>query len=305
MLGALIGISAHLVWDRRYKEAVRFAACVVALVVVVYACLFAWIGGGLWAMSVGGNALRLSVRVIADYLGNKYLGNTLVAVATVACIPLLAGSRGKRIVEAAIACYFLAAFCFFGFACGKPGSSYTYFLEPGAGMALAIPVALHSLYLRGEIQGRRMVRAALILGLVLNLKSLREIIKRPEPADHDAVLRKLSTVNIPSGTYVMADTHFVLDVVTTGHVPLINDNLLYSLLVINRKVPPGQVMKALTEGKVSYVLLAYPVEQYAQMNGLWWPPDAMAYIDGHYSCEAITSTRGDKAAVGCAPEDAR
>jgi len=304
-LGALIGISAHLLWDRRYKDAIRFVACVVGPVILVYAFLEVSVGSGIWTMTISGNALKLSLLVIVDYLGNKYLANALVIAAIASCMPLLARSMGKRNAEAAMAFYFLASFFLFAFACGKPGSSYNYFLESGIGLALVIPAALHSLCLRHEIEGYRMFVALLILALAVNLKSLHGIVNVNWSAsiDHEGVSRTLSTVRIPSGTYVMADAAYVMDVVQAGHVPLINDNYLYSLMVINGKIPGGQVMRALTEGQISYVLLAHPLKHYAQLAGQWWPLDVVAYVEQHYSCEAVMGSGGDTGAVGCTPRD--
>jgi len=304
-LGVLIGISGHLLWDKRYKDAIRVTACAVAIVLLVYAFLEVWMGSGIWTMGISGNAFRLSPHVIVDYLFNKYLANVLVLIAVVGCLSLLAGSGGKRSVESAIAFYFLASFAFFAFACGKPGSSHNYFVESAIGLALVVPAALHSLYLRREIQAYYMFAALLILALALNLKGLLGIIRWSSASiDHHAVQKTLSAQRIPSGTYVMADAHYVMDVVKSGHEPLINDNLLYSLMVINRKIPQGQVMEALTHKQVSYVLLAHPVTHYAPLQGQWWPPEVISYVEQNYTCQAIMGDEGDAAAVGCVPKAA-
>src|SRR5260370_15385035 len=173
-------------------------------------------------------------------------------------MPLLARSMGKRNAEAAMAFYFLASFFLFAFACGKPGSSYNYFLESGIGLALVIPAALHSLCLRHEIEGYHMFVALLILAVAVNLKSLHGIVNVNWSAsiDHEGVSRTLSTVRIPSGTYVMADAAYVMDGVQSVPAPLINDNYLYSLMVINGKIYGGQIMRDLTRVRVSLAILS-------------------------------------------------
>ena len=304
--GALVGIGAHLLWDRRYKEAFRFVGCAVGSVVVVYSCLAVWIGGGIWTMGISANNVGLSLPAVLNYLGKIYLANTLVLIAIAGCIPLITGSRGRRSVEEAIACYFLAAFCLFAFACGRPGSSYNYFVESGVGMALVIPAALRNLHLRRQMQGYYMIGALVVLALMVNLKSLHGIIKwGPEPIDRATVLKKLLMVKIPPGTYVMADTRYVMEVIQSGHAPLINDNFIYPLMVKSGKLPAGLVMKALREGRVSYVLLAHSVRHNVDVEDDWWPRDALEYIEQRYSCEPIMSSGGNMAAVGCAPVDGR
>jgi hypothetical protein len=297
--GALIGITGHLIWDRRYKDAARFALCVLGPVTIFYLILSATVGGGVWKMSVAANALKPSWPEMVDYLSNRYLISTLVVLAVACSVPMMLAGRGKRESDAALAAYFIASFTFFVLTAAKPGAGYSYFLEAAIAAALLLPAALDRLRSLDEMNGYTIVVVLLIIGGAMNLKSLNALNRLiPDSVDHVAIAQQLSQLQIPAGAYIMADVHYSLDIVRAGHLPLVNDNLLYSLMVDNGKLPKNALLNCLRAGTVPYLLFYRPVADYGTANE-WWERDVTDYVSHHYSCEVIKRPEHPRAAIAC------
>jgi hypothetical protein len=297
-VGALIGIGSHLVWDRRYRDAFRFAILVLAPVTILFWIWTAISSGGVWTMCLGANLLRPVWSELLDFLSQKYLINPILIVATACCPILFAGSRGKRSADSAVAFYFSAAFVFFLFSAAKPGSGYSYFLEAGAGMVLVLVAIIGRLRER-EVNAYQIVMSLLAIGLATNLRALDSMNRwNPPTLEHSNIVKRLSTLSVPQGSYIMADVQYSLDIIRAGHIPLVNDNVLYQFMVENGKLSKFALPNFLRRGKVPFILLERPVDDYRRLRQ-WWAADVLTYISDYYNCEDLKNRAGTRVAIGC------
>ena len=234
-------------------------------------------------MTVVGNATQLDVDRIVNIAIERYMTGAFVALAIGACTVLLMKAMPKG--NLAIVMYFLISVSFFVISIGRPGSSYSYFLDAAISGSLAIGVLL----LPGREDMRPLttcVIAALLPSMLAGVPSgLAELVRfsYDDHDEHAQILQRLSRLNVKPGEYVLSDVIPTADVVEAGFSPVVNDSFQYTLLVRKRRLSAEPLMQLLRERRVPYAVLQNTLDWHKMVHD-YWPSEVIDYLSQNYAC---------------------
>ena len=87
---------------------------------------------------------------------------------------------------------------------------------------------------------------------------------------------------------IRADPPYAFLASSAGHNPIVNDSLMYTLMVDNGVVSDKPVLQALRDNRVPYLLLEWDLTKQAEFEygGRTWPIEVVQYLQRHYLCDA-------------------
>jgi hypothetical protein len=284
-------ICLHLLCRKRFREMLRFAAATVVLPVSVYGILFIRTNGGIWVMTIVGNALHLDIGKILQVAMQEYMLYGFVGLGVGACaVFLIEGINQARIVTAL---YFLISVSWFGVAVGRPGSSHSYFLDAAVSGSLVIGMAiLRAVEERGWMPMSFLIAAALpsmFAGVPGGLSELRSF-SNNDRKEHIKVLEHLSRLETKPDEYVLSDAFSHADVVEAGLHPVVNDSFQYTLMVKNHIISTAPLIRLLEQRRLPYAVLQNTIDWHS--IGDYWPVDVVNYLENDYMCTRIMERKG-------------
>lgn len=288
-LAAGIGaIVIHLLYDRRYKECLRFASSVLLWFSGVYAALWVPTQGGIGFMTFVANAAKFTPLKIIDLGIEKYMASVFVLVALAACTVLLSGSRGSRQGQVVAAFYFLIALSWFVVSVGRPGSSYNYFLEAGVAGSLVIGILISQLASERNWVALRLVLVVLVVNMLIGVRSqmLRTSQAYDDVEEQATIMKVLGDLETRHDEYVLSDVIYTSDVVQAGHRPVLYDSYIYTLMRDNGAISIEPLMSELRREKVPYLVLQNTLEWHRNLpyGGRYWPVSVLEYLNENYTC---------------------
>jgi hypothetical protein len=303
VLAVPAAIAIHLLWDRRFKECVKFASLVLLWFLGTYAALWWPTEGGIWLMTIAGNAVKLTPLHIADF-GIARITSPFVVLALAASALFLFARGARRQVDVAASLYFLIALCWFVVSVARPGSGSHYFVQSAMGGSLVIGLLISKYGADGNWASFKLAVILLMLSMLLNLapqfgwaaRALGNGRVQPETT------RALSNLKTGPEEYILADPQYSLAVVEAGHRPIINDSHPYTLMVENGIVSTKPLMDQLRNNRVRYLVLVDTLEKHARgrYGSRLWPVEVVDYLAQNYSCTLITEKGvGNKRLVIC------
>lgn len=283
-------IAIQLLWDKRYRECCGFVSLVVMWFLGVYAALWWPTEGGIWLMTISGNAAKLTVAKIMDFGFAEYMTNAFVVLALSASAILLAASKGRRSYETVVSLYFLVALSWFLLSVARPGSSYYYFIESAVSGSLVIGGLLSYYLAANKNESLRLALFVLVVIVVVQVVHQVEDTTRTydNRGEQAKVTKVLSELKVGQGEYVLSDARYTLDVIQAGHRPLIVENFAYTLMADNGVISIEPLMNELRRGKVPYLVLQNTLDRHSrlQYGARYWPVKVLGYLTDNYSCGA-------------------
>jgi hypothetical protein len=284
---ACAAICLHLLEQKRFRDLVCFGTITGLLLLAVDGVLFWRTSGGLWIMTVIANGARLDVRKIFSFAIQQYMTSAFVGLAAGASA-ILAIERSRK--EYAVAAfYFLISISFFVVAAGRPGSSYSYFLDAAISGSLVIRMLIARLSQAGEeLQWIPMVLViaaclpSMFSGLPHGVAELVTL-SYDDRDEHMAVMRQLSGVKTRPDEYVVSDVLRTADIIDAGLQPVVNDSFQYTLMVKNHVLSTEPLMRVLRERRAPYAILQNTLYWHRSV-GDYWPGEVVDYLDKNYSC---------------------
>jgi len=278
-------ICLHLFCLKRFGDLIRLVAATMLLPVVVYAVLFWRTAGGIWVMTISGNAAHLDIRKIFSFAIQQYMTSGFVALAIGACaIFLIERSRKDSVVGAL---YFLISVAWFIVAAGRPGSSYSYFFDAVVSGSLVFGIViLEAVEGRSWIPITFMMVAALPTVLASVPGGLSELVmfSRDDRNEHAEVMQRLSQVATKPGEYVLSDVYYASDVFEAGLRPVVNDSFQYTLMVKNHIISTEPLIRLLRQRRAPYAVFKNTLD-WQRSIGDYWPTDVLDYLESNYACE--------------------
>jgi hypothetical protein len=293
-------ICLHLFCLKRFGDLIRLVATTMVLPVVVYAVLFWRTNGGIWAMTISGNAVHLDIGKIFSFAIQQYMTSGFVALAIGACVVLLIERNDKESVAGAL--YFLISVAWFIVAAGRPGSSYSYFFDAAISGSLVF-----SIVTLGVVEGRRwipmtfMMAAALPTVLASVPGGLSELVlfSQDDRNEHAEVIQRLSQVATKPGEYVLSDVFYASDVIEAGLRPVVNDSFQYTLMVKNHIISTEPLIQLLKQRRAPYAVFKNTLD-WQRSIGDYWPADVLDYLESNYTCARTMERRDGSHLMICA-----
>jgi len=159
-----------------------------------------------------GNAARLLPNRILDYALDIFLPNPIVLVGIASAVVLLALAQ-QRNREGVWPLFFLIALGWFFLTSGRPGASYTYFLEAAIGCSIVIGMFLTELVSSKDHRFLYFVLVCLIIALAANFRALAwpQMPSYDERAERAQIVTLLSELKTKAGEFVLADPQYIMD----------------------------------------------------------------------------------------------
>jgi hypothetical protein len=253
-------------------------------------------------MTVIANGARLDVRKIFSFAIQQYMTSAFVGLAAGASA-ILAIERSRK--EYAVAAfYFLISISFFVVAAGRPGSSYSYFLDAAISGSLVIRMLIARLSQAGEeLQWIPMVLViaaclpSMFSGLPHGVAELVTL-SYDDRDEHMAVMRQLSGVKTRPDEYVVSDVLRTADIIDAGLQPVVNDSFQYTLMVKNHVLSTEPLMRVLRERRAPYAILQNTLYWHRSV-GDYWPGEVVDYLDKNYSCNQLMGMKDGTYLVIC------
>lgn len=279
-----VPIVAHLLAERRYRDAGLFAAVVTGLGVGAWAVV-EWASDGFFLSAVllgNYNPLQLWRTYNCSY---EFLGSPIgTAAALVAAGSFVAGPR--RFAQSLFTFGFVLSTAMSMVMVAKRGAEMNYFLEPALLASLALVVD-GAAWLR-KIDARRASWAMAMLAAVVALPHLRQLkidYQAPprQPAGYAVVERWLT--GEPDDVEILADGRLVDMVLAAGHRPCVNDPYLYSLLVDNGTLRSAPLVERLRDGRIKWLVLHRTLDYHLasiDRDGNVFPPELLRTLPGRY-----------------------
>jgi hypothetical protein len=284
-------LSVHLMWDRRYRELIRFICFVTVIILAGCALVWASGGDGLWLMTFRGNAARLVLSKILTLGIREYLANAFVIAAVAASGILLVSVRGSRDVGTAAAVYFLSGLAWFVISVGRPGSSYSYFLDGAIGACLVLPLLLYRYSLLGNWTAQIFAFLVVTLAVMVQLPTHVQltVMTSGDARDESEIMKSLAGLRSRPGEYVLADPLYVWDVIKSGRTPLVTNSYQYTLMNDNGLLSVKPLLDLLQGRKVPYLVLQNDLEWHATLayGDRYWPQSVVQYLRRNYTCQRL------------------
>ncbi len=293
-------ICLHLFCLKRFGDLIRLVAATMVLPLAVYAVLFGRTDGGIWVMTISGNAAHLDIRKIFSFAIQQYMTSGFVALAIGACAILLIERSQKEPVAGAL--YFLISVAWFIVAAGRPGSSYSYFFDAVISGSLVFGTVI-----LGAVEGRSwipmtfMIVAALPTVLASVPGGLSELVvfSQDDRKEHAEVMQRLSQVATKPGEYVLSDVFYASDVIEAGLRPVVNDSFQYTLMVKNHIISSDPLMRLLRQRQAPYAVFKNTLD-WQRSIGDYWPADVLDYLQSNYACASTMERRDGSHLMICA-----
>jgi hypothetical protein len=277
-------IFAHLLAQRRYRDAAIFSAWVVSLGAAVWA--FAeWASDGffLTAVLTGNHNPLLPSR--GYFFCYQFLSYPIGAVAVLVAGQLLVTEPG-RFFRSLYSLGFAVSLAISVVLVCKQGSELNYFLEPSLLGAIAIAVdGVPRLCMPGPRRGFAVLAcSAAVLGLPYVREVRHQRLKPAEPPKCYAMIERYLADESPD-VELLADGRMVDAVLAAGRRPWLNDSYLYMLLVDNGTLDPSPLLERLRDGRIKWLFMRKDLSDHAEAStrqGNCWPAQVIDAFPRYY-----------------------
>ncbi|HUY36327.1 MAG TPA: hypothetical protein VMV69_26550 [Pirellulales bacterium] len=277
-------ILAHLIVCRRWRDAVVFSLFVAALGAALWGVV-QWSSRGFFLTGVltGNRNQMIPWRGFA--YGYEFLASPLGTAAMLVAVYLLVTEPASAVRSLWCLGFLLSLGISFVTVC-KNGSDHNYFLDPA--LLASFVVAARGAPRLSAAQPRRALAALAGLAVVLTLPSAREIkvVVRSlgEPSEACARVRALLREE-PANVGLLADGECVDLALAAGHRPWVNDSFLYMLLVANGTLDERELLDAMRQGRIKWLLLHVTVDRQIEKivrKSRVWPEAVIHAMREHY-----------------------
>jgi len=277
-------IFAHLLANRRYRDAGAFTAWVAALGAAAWVAA-QWASDGFFLTAVlAGNRNPMMVWHGYFFL-YQFLSFPIGAVA-VLVVGQLAIASPERFFRSLFSLGFAVSLAISVITICKQGAELNYFLEPSLLGALAIAVdGVPRMCMPGP---RRGLAALAISAAVLGLPYAREVrhqcrssFERPK---HYAMIEEYLADESPEAE-LLADGRMVDAVLAAGRRPWLNDSYLYMLLVDNGTLDASPLLERLRDGRIKWLFMRKDLEDHVEAStrqGNCWPMSVLDAFPRYY-----------------------
>ena len=277
-------IFAHLLANRRYRDAGVFAACVAVLGAAAWAVVD-WASHGFFLTAVlSGNRNPLFAWHGYFFL-YQFLSFPIGAVAVLVVGQLLIVSP-ERFFRSLYSLGFAVSLAISLVAICKQGAELNYFLEPALLGSLAIAVdGVPRLCAPGTRRGMlAIVCAAVVLGVPYAREVKHQYLSPVErPKYYEMIADYLA--HEPAEIDLLADGRMVDAVLAAGRRPWLNDSYLYMLLVDNGTLDPSPLLERMRDGRVKWLFMRKDIEDHVDAStrqGNCWPVAVLDAFPRYY-----------------------
>lgn len=276
-------ILAHLLINRRTRDAVTFAVLVPALGGAAW-CAAQWLSHGFFLSAVlsGNRNPMLPWRGYA--YGYAFLASPLGTAAGITAAWLLISEPAKT-WRSLFGLGFLASLAVSVVIVCKQGSDHNYFLEPA--LLGSLLIAAYGAPRLCAMSPTRATVTLAALAVVLAIPSVREVktrLRQPRmPEEYASVGERLRADAADVG--VLADGEWIDAALAAGHAPLVNDPYLYTLLVANGTLDSSDILAAVEQGRVKWLLLDHTLADHrleVGRNPQMWPAEVIDAMQRNY-----------------------
>lgn len=277
-------IFAHLLANRRYRDAGVFAACVVALGVAAWGAV-EWASHGffLTAVLTGNRNPMLSWH--GYFFLYQFLSFPIGAVSVLVVGQLLIASP-QRFLRSLYSLGFAVSLAISLVAICKQGAELNYFLETSLLGALAIAVdGVPRLCLPGPRRGLAvMACTAVVLGLPYAREVRHQYLEPAERPEYYGMIENYLADESPE-VELLADGRMVDAVLAAGRTPWLNDSYLYMLMVDNGTIDPKPLLDRMRDGRIKWLFLRKDYQDHVEAStrqGNCWPVQVLDAFPRYY-----------------------
>lgn len=277
-------IFAHLLANRRYRDAGVFTTWVVALGVAAWLAV-EWASNGFFLTGVLSGNRNPMMAWHGYFFLYQFLSFPIGAVA-VLVVGQFAIASPERFFRSLFSLGFAVSLAISLVAICKQGAELNYFLEPSLLGALALAVdGVPRLCMPGP---RRGLAALACAGAVLAVPYAREVkhqcresFERPE---HYAMIANcLAGESTEVG--LLADGRMVDAILAAGRRPWLNDSYLYMLLVDNGTLDASPLLERLRDGRIKWLFMRKDLTDHLEAStrsGNCWPRTVLDAFPRYY-----------------------
>ncbi|HVW35956.1 MAG TPA: glycosyltransferase family 39 protein [Pirellulales bacterium] len=277
-------IFAHLLANRRYRDAGVFAASVAALGAAVWAAV-EWASHGFFLTAVLTGNRNPMLPWHGYFFLYQFLSFPIGAVSVLVVGQLLIASP-QRFFRSLYSLGFAVSLAISLVAICKQGAELNYFLEASLLGALAIAVdGVPRFCLPGPRRGLVVMACT---ALVLGLPYAREVKHQyHEPAEQPKYYDMIENYLADESPEVelLADGRMVDAVLAAGRTPWLNDSYLYMLMVDNGTIDPSPLLDRMRDGRIKWLFLRKDYQDHVEAStrqGNCWPVQVLDAFPRYY-----------------------